>query len=136
MANRSQIENDLKKREKSNSLQNDDLQKEHLDVINRLLDCKKDHLDMITRLLDNKKEQLDVVQRLLDSKENDNYPGLLKLVHTAENNIYEWVKKYSRLILIVKDDKRWKGDRANSYASTLKYVNILSNIFYDRRNSV
>ena len=136
MANRSQIENDLKKREKSNSLQNDDLQKEHLDVINRLLDCKKDHLDMITRLLDNKKEQLDVVQRLLDSKEIDNYPGLLKLVHTAEQNICEWVKKYSRLILIVKDDERWQEDRANSYASTLKYVNILSNIFYERRNSV
>ena len=80
--------------------------------------------------------RLDVANRLLDCKEIDNYPGLLKLVHTAENNIYEWVKKYSRLILIVKDDERWQEDRANSYASTLKYVNILSNIFYERRNSV
>ena len=94
MATRSQIEINLKKREKDNLLQNDDLQKDHL-----------------------------------DHKEIDNYPGLLKLVHTAENNIYEWVKKYSRLILIVKDDERWQEDRANSYASTLKYVNILSNIF-------
>lgn len=51
MATRSQIEINLKKREKDNLLQNDDLQKDHL-----------------------------------DHKEIDNYPGLLKLVPTAEKN--------------------------------------------------
>ena len=96
MATRSQIEINLKKREKDNLLQNDDLQKDHL-----------------------------------DHKEIDNYPGLLKLVHTAEKNICSWVKKYSGLILIVKDDERWQEERENSYASTLECVNILSNIFYD-----
>jgi len=134
MAARPQTEirfNHLKKRENDNSLQNIDLQKEHLDVINRLLDNKKEHLDVVNRLLDNKKEQLDVVNRLLDCKEIDNYSGLLKLVHTAEKNICSWVKKYSGLILIVKDDERWQEERENSYASTLECVNILSNIFYD-----
>jgi len=136
MAAQPQTEIYLKKREKDNLLQNNDLQNERLDVVKRLLANKKDYLDVVNRLLDCKKEQLDVTNRLLDCKEIDNYPGLLKLVHTAENNICEWVKKYSRLILIVKNDKRWKEDRANSYASTLECVNILSNVFYERRNSV
>ena len=49
--------NHLKKREKDNSLQNDDLQKAHLDVVRRLLACKKDDLDEVKRLFDNNKEQ-------------------------------------------------------------------------------
>ena len=128
--------NHLKKREKDNLLQNDDLQKERLDVVHRLLANKENHLDLVKQLLDYKKEQLDAVNRQLGGKEIDNYQGLLKLVHTTENNICEWAKKYARLILIVKDDKRWKEERANSYASTLECVNILSNVFYERRNSV